>query len=112
MSKLGPKGRATTRSFVVPVHDQQGGDREPGPRSPSVWCLPVEVYEGVSAANALHPESLIPRDVGRDVGVGDDHLRGERLVDAVASAVEVGAQHYGPGTCGNGLPRVGAGALE
>src|SRR2546422_6125459 len=46
--------------------------------TPPCKRLPVEVYQGVSAANALHPESLIPRDVGRDVGVGDDHLRGER----------------------------------
>src|SRR5437762_8542291 len=69
--------------------------------------LPVEMHQGVSAANALHPESLIPRDVGRDVGVGDDHLRGERLVDAVAGAVEVGQQHDGPGTRGDALPCVG-----
>src|SRR5207247_11117085 len=48
--------------------------------------LPVEMHQGVSAANALHPESLIPRDVGRDVGVGEAHVCGARPVVALAGS--------------------------
>src|SRR5207244_10876386 len=73
-------------------------DDPPGHGRPVNALLPVEMRQGVSAANALHPESLIPGDVGRDVVVGDDHLLGERLVVVVAVALEVCEQDYGPGT--------------
>ncbi len=67
----------------------------------------AEVRDRRGTADALNPDVLDPGDVGCDVVGGDDHLRGEGLVDTVTGAVEIGEEHDRVLVGGRGLQRLG-----
>src|SRR5207249_743179 len=72
----------------------------------------IEVHDGGAAANPFDPEVLHAGNLGGEVRLGDDHLGGERLIDAVPSPVEIGQQGDPLVPCDGDLEGVRAGALE
>src|SRR5437773_12403264 len=58
------------------------------------WAVPsvTEVRHRGAAAHAFHPEVLDAGENRVEIGLGYDHLRGERFVDPVSGPIEIGEQ--------------------
>src|SRR5512132_1446786 len=104
---LGSSPSVRSRSAPGPLSKKERGWSAAPTRSvvsmtPSGSPSGAEVRDRRGTADALNPDVLDPGDVGCDVVGGDDHLRGEGLVDTVTGAVEVCEQHHRVlvGACG------------
>src|SRR4026209_154173 len=72
----------------------------------------IEIDVRLGAADALDPEGLVAGNVRGEVGRRHDDLRVERLLVAVAGAVEVRLEDGTPGAGDRGLHRIGRRAFE
>src|SRR5438093_1461931 len=74
--------RSITRALYRPPETASSGRRP----------LRVEAHDRRPASHSLDPDVLGALDVWGDVGCGDDHLRGERLVGAITGPIEIGEE--------------------